>query len=222
MIIKEHYLERLVKCPLMVPNAPSKAETCTNALASWVLRQSFLNKFKGRPEVILHDIRGKVLDLWGDDLHAGSLSRTAAFRFLNLHLDFEVIHLEQPYNLILSGYTIQGQYALLRSRRGECLPHVLILHDKEPDMRKEHALPPDVITLARYVHICTNSGHKAHMLHFPVFMGKSWLNKTINLSLATLYLESMLKVVALNQRYPVMGSHCSNCSTKPCLDVFNE
>ncbi len=223
MIIQEQELERLIRCPLMTPTGPSKAETCAYALALWVLRQSFENLFLGKPTEILHTIRGKMLDLWdGDKLSAGALSRTAAFRLFNLVMDYEVVHLEQPYNLILTkGYTIQGRYSLLRSRKGECLPHVLVLYTNEPDLRHDLTLPPDAITMARYVHVYTNAAHKnAQVLHYPIFKGKSWLNKGLDVALATQYLNAMLEVAAFNPRYPVMGSHCVECKTKPCLEVF--
>lgn len=222
MIIQELTLEHLLQCPLMTPTGPSKEETCANALASWTLRRAFEDKFLGKPQDILHDIRGKVLELWdGPPEEAGLLARTAAFRLFNLALDYEVIHLEQPYNLILSGYTIQGRYALLRKRRGEELPLVLILHDAEPSMKKEQALPPDVITLSRFVHVYKNTGYKdAQVIHFPVFRGKVWFNKFIDVNLATKYLESMLKIAALNPSFPIMGGHCSKCTTKPCLEIF--
>jgi len=223
MIIQEQELERLIRCPLMTPTGPSKAETCAYALALWVLRQSFEDKLLGKPTEILHTIRGKMLELWeGDKLEAGALSRTAAFRLFNLVMDYEVVHLEQPYNLILRGYTIQGRYSLLRSRKGDRLPHVLMLYTHEPDLRHDLTLPPDVATMARYVHVYTNAAHKdAQVLHYPVFKGKPWLNKGLDVSLATLYLESMLRVVALRPEYPVMGSHCVKCETKPCLEVFD-
>lgn len=222
MIIQEQVLERLMQCPLLVPTSPSKAETCANALTTWTLRQAFENKFLGKAEDILHNIRGKVLELWGESsIEAGTLSRTVAFRLFNLATDYEVVHIEQPYNLILSGYTIQGKYALLRKRKGECLPYVLVTHATEPELRHKQILPPDVTTLARFVHARTNGAYTdVQVMHYPMFKGKLWLNKTIDMSLATLYLESMLKVAALRPQYPVMGEHCVSCSTKPCLEVF--
>lgn len=221
-VFSEQELERLVRCPLMIPTGPSHAETCAKALASWILRQSFEEKIQGKVQDILHNIRGKVIDFWGGDrLEAGHLSRTAAFRLVTLVLDYEVIHLEQPYNLILGGYTIQGQYALLRKRKGELLPHVLVLHARAPEMKHEQALPPDVATLARYVHVATNTGHlNAQVLHYPIFKGKPWVNKTINIALAKRYLGDMLKVADIHPQYPVMGEHCASCETKLCLEVF--
>src|SRR5271166_3637041 len=223
MIIQELELQRLVQCPMMTPTRPSHAETCAYALAAWVLRQSFAGKLLDTPAKNLHAIRGKMLELWeGDKLQAGALARTAAFRLFHLQLEYEVIHLEQPYNLILSGYTIQGQYALLRKRTGEHLPHVLVLHTSEPELRREQALPPDVATMARYLHAYTNEAHhNAWVLHYPVFKGKLWFNRGLDVPLATSYLESMLKVAALRPRYPVAGEHCAECAFKPCLEVFN-
>lgn len=223
MIIQEQALERLMQCPMMTPTSPSPAETCAYALASWVLRQSFEGKFVGKPEEQLHKIRGKVIELWkGDKAEVGVVSRTAAYRLLNLIFDYEVMHLEQPYNLTLGGYTIQGKYALLRKRKGECLPNVLVLHTNEPDLKHDQALPPDVATLARYVHMVTNTGHnETQVLHYPVFRGKLWVNKTVNVPLAKRYLEGMLKVAALRPLFPIMGGHCAVCATKPCLEVFN-
>ncbi len=222
MIISEQALERLIQCPLMTPTSPSNAETCAYALASWTLRQAFESKFRGKPQDILHKIRGKVIELWeGNKAEAGIVSRTAAFRLFNLILDYEILHLEQPYNLILSGYTIQGKYALLRKRIGECLPHILILYTSEPELKHDQVFPPDVATLARYVHVYTNAGYiDAQVLHYPIFKGKPWINKTLNVALAKRYLEDMLRVVGLHVQYPVIGKHCVHCSTKPCLKVF--
>lgn len=223
MIIQEQALEKLLQCPLMAPTGPSNAETCANALASWVLRQSFEGKLLGIPTQILHNIRGKMIELWdGNKLEAGALSRTAAFRLFNLVLDYEVVHLEQPYNLVLSGYTIQGKYALLQKRKGECLPHVLVLHTTEPELKRIQTVPPDVISLARYCHVYINAAHKdARVLHFPIFRGKPWMNKGLNVALAEKYLQDMLRVASLRPQYPVPGEHCTSCATKPCLGVFS-
>jgi hypothetical protein len=223
MLIEEHVLERFVQCPLMTPTSPSQVETCAYALASWTLRKSFENKFQGKPENILHEIRGKVLELWkGNQLEVGTLSRTAAFRLFNLVLDYEVIHLEQPYNLVLTGYTIKGKYALLRKRKGACLPHILILHTNEPELKHQQILPPDVITLSRYVHLFTTTTihTDAQVVHYPIFRGKLWINKNINVPLAKRYLSDMLKVVIANPHFAVMGDHCSSCLTKPCMEMY--
>lgn len=228
MNIQEKTLEYLTQCPLMDPADPSKEEVCANELASWILRQSFDGKFNGKIQDILHNIRGKVLELWSKNnttselgVSIGTLARTSAFRLFNLVLDFEVVHLEQPYNLILSGYTIQGKYALLRKRKGEELPYVLILHSTEPNMRKEQILPPDVATLARYVHAHVNAGHtNAQILHYPVFRGNIWYNKTINITLAIEYLISILKTAQIHPEFPSAGNHCVRCVSKPCLEVF--
>jgi len=232
MVIQEQTLQHLTQCPLIDPAPPSKEELCANALTTWVLRQAFEDKLKGDPQKILHDIRGELLNLYYKlfetsqaefdwEIPIGTLARTAAFRIFNLILDFEVIHLEQPYNLILSGYTIQGKYALLRKRKGECLPYVLVLHTTEPALRKEQVLPPDVITLARYIHVYVNSGYKsAQVLHYPVFRGNMWYNKTMNISLAIEYLISMLKTAQIKPEFPSAGSHCAKCIDKPCLEVF--
>lgn len=224
MMIQEQTLERLMQCPLMTPTGPSKMETCAYALASWALRQSFDGKFKGNPEDILHEMRGKVLDLWKGERHeVGSISRTVAFRLFSLVLDYEVVHLEQPYNLVLTEYTIQGKYALLRKHIGAHLPHILILYTTEPELKNTQALPPDVTTLARYLHLYTTTEYTdAMVLHFPIFRGKPWMNKSIDLSLARKYLESMLKVASLNPFFPIRGKHCDNCATKPCLKVFEK
>lgn len=224
MNIQENELESLIQCPLMDVIEPSKATRGAYALSNWVLRQAFDNKFTGQPQEILHDIRGKAIELWADaEMDVGTMARTAAFRLFNLVLEYEVIHLEQPYNLVLSGYTIQGKYALLRKRIGESLPHILILHDNEPDMRKEHAMPPDVKTLARYAHAVINDGRtKVQILNFPVFKGKNWMSKNIDLSLTCLYLEGMLAAARLRTQYPYpsVGKHCGQCYTKLCLEVF--
>ena len=222
MIIQEHAIEELIKCPLLVPVSVSDSEECAQELASWTLQQSFRGKFRGEAKDILHEMRGKVLDLWeGNKREIGTLARTVAFRMFSLVIDYEVIHLEQPYNLTLSGYTIQGKYALLRKRSGERLPYLLILHTNEPDLRKRQALPPDPVTMARYVHLYTTTQYtNAQVLHYPVFRGKVWFNKGLNIPLAKQYLESMLRVAAISPNFPVVGDHCSMCSTKPCLEVF--
>jgi hypothetical protein len=223
MIIQEKTLVEMIKCPLLVPMPASDSEACAQELASWTLQQSFRSKFKGEAKDILHNMRGKVLDLWkGDKRDIGTLARTMAFRLFILVTDYEVIHLEQPYNLILSGYTIQGKYALLRKRSGERLPYLLILHTNEPDLRRRQALPPDPVTMARYSHLYTTTQYtNAQVLHYPVFRGKVWFNKSLNVPLAKKYLESMLRIADLRQQYPVAGDHCLGCATKPCLEIFN-
>lgn len=224
MIIQEQALGRLLQCPLMTPTSPSGEETCAYALASWALRQSFENKLVGDPAEILSTIRGKMIKLWKESGVAddpGKLARTSAFRLFNLVLDYETVHLEQPYNLVLAGYTIQGKYALLRKRTGECFPHILILHSNSPSLKHDQAVPPDVQTLARYLHVTTASGYtEVQVIHYPVFRGKTWFNKTVDGALARRYLQDMLKVAALRPQYPIAGEHCATCCTKPCLEVF--
>ena len=222
MIIKESELERLLKCPLMTPTSPSKSEACANALASWAFRKSLEGFLVGEPQDILHEIRGKILELHETDDHVGTMARQTAFRIFNLLLDYEVLHLEQPYNLILAGYTIQGKYALLRKRKGACLPHVLVLYAEEPALRHNHAMPPTIPLMARWLHVRTATKYKnAVVLNYPVLKGESWVNSSLNLDLAEQYLESMLKVAALRPNFPVPGEHCGQCATKSCLEVFN-
>jgi hypothetical protein len=222
MLFKETELERLMLCPLMVPTGPSKMETCAQALTSWALRKSLEGSLKGTPSDILHIIRGKVLELHDTTDHVGTLARTTAFRMFNLLVDYEVLHLEQPYNLILAGYTIQGKYALLRKRKGACLPYVLVLHTEEPKLKHNHALPPSLDVLARWVHVTTTTKYSdARVLNYPVLRGRSWVNKGLDSALAKQYLESMLKVASLRPNFPRMGEHCESCATKPCLEVFN-
>lgn len=222
MIIQEQTIERLLQCPMLVPMPISDSEECAQELASWTLQQSFRGKFRGEAKDILHEMRGKVLDLWeGNRKEIGTLARTIAFRLFSLVVDYEVIHLEQPYNLILGGYTIQGKYALLRKRSGERLPYLLILHTNEPDLRKRQILPPDPVTMARYVHLyMTTQYTNAQVIHYPVFRGKVWFNKELNIPLAKQHLESIMKTIALFPSFPTAGDHCSKCATKPCLEVF--
>lgn len=215
-MIQERELERLLKCPLLDGEilAPTKVSQLTN----WVLRKSFEGKFSELPEKVLHEIRGRILKDYPKD---GTLARVAGFRLFQLILDYEVIHLEQPYNLVLSGYTIQGQYALLRKKAGAKLPYVLVLRETEPDLRDTQAQPPDAITLARYVHVLTTTKHtNARVLQLPVFRGAAWTNRGLNLALAKQYLESMLKIATFRPSFPVAGEHCKSCVTKRCLGVF--
>lgn len=224
LIVQENTLEQIAKCPLMAPTSPSHAEICAYALASWALRKSFDGKLIGKPTDILHEIRGQLIKLWkdtGSKEDPGEISRTAGFKLFNLLMDYEVLHLEQPYNLVLTSYTIQGKYALLQKRKGACLPHVLVLHTHEPDLKHDQALPPDPLTLARYLHVYTTTKYKdVQVLHYPVLRGKPWMNKQVNIALAQRYLGDMLKVATLQLKFPIMGSHCRDCSTKPCLGAF--
>lgn len=223
MIFNEQELKRLTLCPLMTPASPSHAEVCAYTLASWTLRRSLEGEFKGSANDILHEIRGQVIKEWkkGSKEDPGLVSRTIGFRLFNLILDYEVLHLEQPYNLILAGYTIQGKYALLRKRRGASLPFMLALHTFEPKLKHDQILPPDVITVARYVHVVTCTKYKdVQVLHYPIIRGQMWTNKTIGIPLAQQYLEGILKVAALNPKYPSSGAHCESCVTKPCLEIF--
>lgn len=215
--MKERELSRLLKCPLLDPSYDGVVDKII-PMANWVLRKSFDGKLNGRPDQILHEIRGRILEDFPAD---GTLARVAGYRLLQLVLHYEVVHLEQPYSLSLSGYTIEGKYALLRKRSGAKLPHVLVLHDIEPDIRNTQAQPPDVVTLSRYVHVLTATSHKdARVLHYPVIRGSTWTNRDLKLPLAKRYLESMLKVATLRPEFPVVGGHCESCATKRCMEVF--
>lgn len=223
MVVNENDIERLLRCPMMdVERISTPEENTAHDVTTWVLRQAFSRKFSEDPVKILHDIRGKMIESWeGDKLEAGNLSRAAAFRLLTLILDYEIIHLEQPYNLILSGYTIQGKYALLRKRKGDRNIIVLIVHTHEPDLRHKQTLPPDPLTLSRYLHASVTEAHKnVQVLHYPVLRGKSWFNRQVDATLAREYLDSMLKVIATKPIYPIIGSHCTRCKSKRCLEVF--
>lgn len=222
MYFKEVQLERSAQCSLMPPKVLSELETNVNILTAWVLRQSFESKLTGEPEDILHKIRGKFISLFTKDKdRAGAYSITIAFRLFNLILDYEVLHLEQPYDLILDGYTIQGKYALLRKRKGIKTPHILVIHINEPDLKHDHSLPPDIITMSRYTHLITNTGYKeGYVLHYPLLKGRHWINKKLDISLINLYLRNITKHSVLNLQFPSMGAHCKGCNTKPCLTVF--
>lgn len=222
MIINERTLQDLLQCPLIVPAKSSHEEECSNEMTKWILRQAFDGKLKGESQAVLHAIRGKVISTWqGDKKDIGILARTIAFRLFSLVLDFEVIHLEQPYQLVLDKHVIQGSYALLRKRAGERLFHILINHTNVPEIKKKQALPPDIVTLSRYTHLYTTTEYTdAQILHYPIFRGKAWLNKHINITLAKSYLNSILVTAANNPQYPVVGKHCDNCVTKPCMEAF--
>ena len=218
MNLHEQYLERLVHCPIMDPEPPTQLETAGRELSAWALRQSFQGKLVGKPEEVLHDIRGRVLEYISD----GTKARRIAYRLFKLLLEFEVVHLEQPYNLIVAGYTIQGEYALLRSRKGECIPHVLIVHPEEPSQRNFHAMPPDTVSLLRLLHARTNTKFSnARLLHYALTSAKYWIVKDLNTGLARKYVEDIIKVAALRPQFPSIGEHCRRCRSKPCLGVFN-
>jgi hypothetical protein len=223
MIIQESRLEKLLQCPMIDPQPSSKSDKCAMALSTWVLRQSFLNKLIGKPEKVLDNIRKTLIEIWKDENVEGDpgvIARVAGFRLFSLVLDYEVIHLEQPYNLVLTGYTIQGKYALLRKRKGEYLPYVLIVHTNSPSLKKEQALPPDVISMSRHLHASTNAGYSnVQTLHYPVLSGQKWYDKYINSKLSAIYLTNMLRVIS-NPSYPVPGEHCSTCVSRPCLSIF--
>lgn len=221
-MFQENDLERLSKCPIGYWGIPQE-DTCSRSLVTWALRKSFEGKLL-KSKDSLSEIRGKFIDLWKDAKIAkdpGTLARTVGYRVFTLLLDYEVVHPEQPYNLVLASHTIQGKYALLRKRKGEKLPFTLVLHTKAPTLQKGMALPPDPIALARYIHVHAQDGYSnAQMLHYPIYKGKLWLNKWINLELAKRYLLSILKAASLDPSHPVAGDHCKTCLTKPCMEVF--
>lgn len=225
MVYSEQTLERVLKCPMMSLISSSKKELCSYALASWALRRSFEGKLFGKPDTVLPEIRGKVIELWKSNNVEGDpgvIARTAGFRIFTLLTDYEVLHVEEPYNLSLAGYTIQGRYAMMRKRKGEKLPYVLILHTYEPNLKQQATNPPDVPTLSRYVHATTNGGYvNAQVLHYPILSGRMWMNKIINNRLAVKYLQSMLEVASVKASHPIPGDYCNLC-TKPCLEVFHE
>lgn len=218
MNLTEQNLERLVQCPIMDPT-PVKADVANSQLVGWALRQSFHGKITGTPESVLSELRGKFLTAGAD----GTAARRAGYRLFRLLIDYEIIHPEQPYSLIVSGYTIQGQYALLRSRKGERLPHVLLVHPRVPKQRATQSIPPDAVSLARLFHVRTSTEYtNARLLHYTLAKGKSWITRDLDVDLARKYIESILKIAALNPYFPIAGDHCQHCGTKPCLKVFHE
>lgn len=233
--INEYELEQKAKCPIMVSQSPSEVGLCGYLLASKALRAAFEGKHP-----VLADIRGDYIRLWnqawfkgkenkipipkaGDPYWKGIHSgRTISYRLFNLLLAYEVLHPEQSYYLILNGYTIQGSYALLRKRKGAGIPTVLILYMHAPTLQHDQAVPPRLVALSRYVDAKMSEVYKEiHVLHYPLLKGKEWINKYINEALAKVYLYSMLEVENTSPVYPTIGEHCKDCSTKPCLEVFN-
>lgn len=231
-------LERIAKCPIMVTEDLTDVEFCGYLLAERVLR----HEFEGE-RASLEDIRKDFTFLWnaawfpGVDyktwkappMKAGSLywkginaGRTISYRLYSLLLDYEVLHPEQPYNLILNGYTIQGKYTLLRKKKGAKIPNVLMLYMNAPAIQHDQAIPPIVTLLCRYVDVkMTETYHEVHVLHYPLLRGKAWTNRLLNEVLAKKWICSMLEVAKLKPDFPTMGEHCKDCSTKPCMEVFN-
>lgn len=238
MSINEHELERMSRCPIMVERSPTNVGLCSRLLVEKVLRHAFEGKI-----VSLEDIRKNFTLLWnsaythgidikswkpppikvGDPYWAGIRNgRTISYRLFSLILNYEVLHPEQLYNLILNGYTIQGSYALIRKRKGASIPSVLIPYIHAPTLQHDQVVPPRPIALSRYVDAKMSEVYKEiHVLHYPLLKGKEWTNKYINEALAKTYLCSMLEVAKLNPNYPTLGNHCIDCSTKPCMEVFN-
>lgn len=220
-MFQEQELERLLRCPLLDPSYLIRMDAIRQ-LVNWALRKSFEGKFPGSllPEQVLHQIRGRILEEYPTE---GTLARVAGFRIFSMIMKYEVVHLEQPYNLVVSGYTIQGQYALLRKRTGAQHPHVLVIRDTEPELRATQAQPPEVVTLARLIHVLTTTQYTdARVLQFPVFRGTLWTTKDLKMPLAKSYLESMLKIASISPQFPIVGEHCSQCISKRCLEVFEK
>lgn len=216
---QEQELERLLKCPLLDPTYLTVSEK-VRLITNWALRKSFEGKFYNLlPENVLRQIRGRILEDYPTE---GTLARVTGFRLFQLITNYEVIHLEQPYNLVLSEYTIQGKYALLRKKAGERLPYVLVLREVEPELRNTQQFPPDVVTLARYIHVLTTTQYtNAKVLQFPVLRGEVWTNSNLSIDLAKRYLQSILKIAAIKPDFPIVGEHCNSCIAKRCLGVYN-
>lgn len=237
MPIDEKELARIALCPMFVPGEQSKLELCADTLTTIAIRRAFEGKL-----LKLEDIRSQFTYLWGCSNFSGTDSkawcippmkagnpywvgihqgRTISFRIFSLVAGYEILHPEQPYNLILNGYTIQGRYALLKKPGRSGIPNVLVTYLNAPSLRHEIAMPPDPISLSRYVDVKMATMYKeVYVLHYPLLKGKEWQNKEINEAVAKRYLSSMLDVVALNPRYPTAGSHCMGCEDKPCMEVF--
>lgn len=225
-LINELSLQRFAQCPILVPNGPSKLEFCSFALMRWALRKFFQSSSMSNS--FLSDLRGKFLDEFkklstdkAETEEAIKYCASIARRIFELVVEYEVLHPEQPYDLILGKYTIQGEYALIRKRNEGAKPYVLVLHNAAPTARYDAKLPPDFISLARYINVRNETQYRdIGILHYPVIRGKPWTIKYINETIAHDYLHGILKAMNNLPLFPSFGSHCAGCLTKPCMKVL--
>lgn len=230
MIIKETQLVDYGICPLY----DRKEEGNLEKAAADTLRFILLRIFKGihdRPTVAF--IREKYVDIWnnywfgdqpkvipnsGPYWEGPKRAATVGRKIYELISRYTVIHPEQPYNLLLNGYTIQGQYALLCRNGENGYPYILVTHSQD----YRHKIYPDLMSLARFIHVkMTHQYMIVNILHFPLLRSKPWKHSNIDEKIATKWVSNVLSLIYKDEKFPTLGPHCSTCLSKSCLKVFD-
>jgi hypothetical protein len=237
--ISEVDLDRMLLCPILDPIVEDDKYICARQTLIWALRRTFDSH-----SCSIKELREKYVHFWNvkwfsypnrpkedgvpssgsywEGPKQGNKTAKKIFELFRLYL---ILQPEQPYELPIEMYTIQGEYAIIRRRGKEGIPMVLIYEDVE---RNHHSRPestfPEPSSLARYIHV-KNTLHEykeVGIYHIPLIHGTPWTNRYIEEKLATTMLGSIIRVAKSSPVYATPGSHCFKCSSKPCLKVLNE
>jgi hypothetical protein len=232
VIVNEQTLLDFGICPIYVRPDEGLLEKTANEL----LKYAVIRVFKGIHEVpTLQFLREQYVSIWnshwfgdkpvvipssGPYWQGPKRAPTVSRKIFDLITHYEILHPEQPYELVLNGYTIQGRYALVRKTTESGHPTVLVVHNKEP----RHKASPDLLSLARFVHVKMThlQYHEVDILHFPLLRSKPWRQINIDEKLATNWIKNAIFAIANNRTFPTAGPHCATCTTKPCMKVFDD
>jgi hypothetical protein len=229
-MISEDRLNSYAICPLYNPPTAEPIQVQAEGLFKWAMLRTF-DGIHDPPD--LTGLRERYVSLWnkhwfgdqpktlpatGPYWDGPKASRGVARRIFEFLDKYEVVHPEQPYDLKVDKYTIQGRYALVRRKTQTGHPSVLVVHDRAPLYKAS----PDLRSLARFTHANTTEYYKEiGILHLPLLRGQVWSQVDINETLATTWLRAILDQIP-GVQYPVPGSHCMSCEGKPCMGVFRE
>ena len=236
--VNENVLDRVLLCPIIDMENSEELYLCASEVLRWSIRKSFDHN-----KLTLKDIREKFVQIWNkrwieanpkdadnfpksgpywDGPRQASKTAKKIFDFLKM---YEIIHPEQPYMLPLELYTIQGWYSLIR-RRGK-KTSVLVLSNESVE-RNHHSKPestlPKVSCLCRYKHVKNTYAQykQVSIYNLPLLHGSPWINRYVDEKIATKNITSVINYLKTEPCHAVAGPHCSQCTTKRCLEMIHE
>jgi hypothetical protein len=230
MNFKEHELETLSGCPLY--RGPDELKPDVYRICYGSLTWAVLRRFN-HDGITLAMIQKKVEDGWirfykkkfGEekDLDTQTLfyrwlrvAKTAMLRIFYLVTHFDVVHPVSPYQCILDGHSICGEYAMMRGKKQGSPARIII-----PSIKNTKALGPDLAGIARWLDVRRQHPALGNILlhYLPLLSGTPSYTYLENEGVAKQSLSSALR--ALTGRngacfsYPTMFQ-CRSCTGKGC------
>jgi len=180
---------------------------------SWVDPKRAIPLAKVR-ESVEHNLRLNA----GDGLKNLRMVPRIARRLHDLAAQYTVLQPITNYSLPFGRLVVTGDYAVLHRPRRRNQPFILRLRYQHKRASNPY---PDVLNLTRWLHLRTFEPAMTNVtvLNYAIDVDEQW-TESYTSDLVPRVLQSIANNAAEERIFPSAGKHCTDCSTKACMEVF--